>query len=276
MQLRRGELPTFIVLTVVLTAIANTFVVLEGKLGAAVFFAMWCPGIAALTTRFAFHRNLRGMGWGWGSTRCQLLAYAAPALVCLVAYGGVWALGLGGVSTEAFTGVIAKELGVEGEASFWMMLLAVTTLGFLANNLSAAGEEIGWAGYFTPALLPRLGLVRTSLIVGAFWAVWHFPAILFAGYNDGVHPAIALPCFSVMAVGFSFLRTWLRARSGSLWTGVFLHASHNLFVQAVFDQLTVDLGGTSRFCGEFGVGLALVYGIVAVWMARRAPFRVAP
>ena len=61
-----------------------------------------------------------------------------------------------------------------------------------------------------------------------------------------------------MIIGTSFAFAWLRLQSGSLWPAVLLHASHNLFIQAIFTPLT----GTTRFTpyviGEFGVGLALV------------------
>jgi hypothetical protein len=37
---------------------------------------------------------------------------------------------------------------------------------------------------------------------------------------------------------------WLRLRWGSVWTGMFLHASHNLWIQGFFDVITVDSGHT--------------------------------
>jgi len=37
-----------------------------------------------------------------------------------------------------------------------------------------------------------------------------------------------------MIVSISFVFAWMRLKSGSLWTGVLLHASHNLFIQAFF------------------------------------------
>jgi hypothetical protein len=41
-----------------------------------------------------------------------------------------------------------------------------------------------------------------------------------------------------MVLGISFLFAWMRLKSGSVWTGMLLHASHNLFVQAFFDAQT--------------------------------------
>ena len=56
----------------------------------------------------------------------------------------------------------------------------------------------------------------------------------------------------------SFVFAWMRLKSGSLWTGVLLHASHNLFIQDFFDRITTDTGKTKYVIGEFGAGLAIV------------------
>jgi len=56
---------------------------------------------------------------------------------------------------------------------------------------------------------------------------------------------------------------WLRLKSGSLWTGVLMHASHNLFIQSVFGPLTTDTGLTKYITGEFGLALALISLVIA-------------
>lgn len=61
-----------------------------------------------------------------------------------------------------------------------------------------------------------------------------------------------------MVIGHSFVFAWLRLKSGSLWTGMLLHASHNLFIQGFFDPITTDTGRTKYIIGEFGAALPLV------------------
>jgi hypothetical protein len=61
----------------------------------------------------------------------------------------------------------------------------------------------------------------------------------------------------------------MRLRSGSLWTGAFLHASHNLFIQGFFTPLTTDTGPTEYVIDEFGCALALTALLVAVVFWRR-------
>ncbi|HUX16074.1 MAG TPA: CPBP family intramembrane glutamate endopeptidase, partial [Phycisphaerae bacterium] len=61
-------------------------------------------------------------------------------------------------------------------------------------------------------------------------------------------------------------------KSGSLWTGALLHASHNLFIQGVFDRMTANTGHTAWITGEFGIALALAAVVVGVtfWTKRGA------
>jgi uncharacterized membrane protein YciS (DUF1049 family) len=48
-----------------------------------------------------------------------------------------------------------------------------------------------------------------------------------------------------------------------------LHASHNLFVQSVFDAMTLDFGLSPYLTTEFGAGLAIAYLLVALYYWRR-------
>jgi len=56
---------------------------------------------------------------------------------------------------------------------------------------------------------------------------------------------------------------------GSLWTAAILHASHNIFIQGIFDPLTRDTGFTTYITTEFGVGLAVAAIIIAVIFRRQ-------
>jgi hypothetical protein len=54
-----------------------------------------------------------------------------------------------------------------------------------------------------------------------------------------------------------------------------MHASHNLFIQVIFDQLTRDTDVTPYITGEFGLGLALAAVVVALFFWRIPPVNVA-
>ena len=58
-------------------------------------------------------------------------------------------------------------------------------------------------------------------------------------------------------IGISFAFAWMRLRSGSLWTGAFLHASHNMVIQSILTPLTIDTGKTKWVIDEFGCALPI-------------------
>jgi len=60
-----------------------------------------------------------------------------------------------------------------------------------------------------------------------------------------------------------------------VWTGIRLHASHNLWIQGFFDVVTVDSGLTRWFTTEFGAALA-VTGAVTGYLFRRLRDRLPP
>jgi uncharacterized protein len=257
----------FLVLTYALSSLFYWQIIATGQMKMLPTLGlMWCPGVAALVTRLVFQRNLRGMGWGWGATRWQALSYLLPPAACLVVYGLVWLTGIGGFSASGLTAAFSKELGIE--VPFAAVLGLLVTVGFLEGAFFALGEEIGWRGFLVPELARVTSFTKTALISGAAWAVYHYPLILFADYNSRAPKEYALVAFTWMVVAASFVFAWLRLKSGSVWTAVILHASHNLFIQEIFDPLTQDKGTTAYVTTEFGAGLAIAY-TVGAWICWR-------
>ncbi len=237
-----------------------------------VFGLMSAPGISALIAMGLTERTLRGVGWKWGKTRWQLLSIALPLGLMVIVYGLIWLTGLGGVPNPEFVREITAEIGfpVSRNGAILIYVLVSSAAGLVGTALPALGEEIGWRGLLLPALYRSTGFTGAALISGLIWAVWHYPGMLLADYHGGAPIWFGMLCFTLMAVGFSFVLAWFRLKTGSIWTAMFLHASHNVFVQTIFTPLTADTGLTEFFVGEFGVGLAAGYLIAAIlfWKLR--------
>jgi membrane protease YdiL (CAAX protease family) len=252
----RNEIVIFLVVTFALSAVPYYLIIAAGSLSAGggwyPIALMWCPGIAALATSLLCRRNLRGLGWGWGKTRYQVTACLLPIGYGLAAYGAVWLSGLGGLD-ETFT-------------RSWLQWFA---FGFALNCFAALGEEIGWRGFLVGRLAGTISFTNLSLLSGGIWALWHMPLILFADYNAGTPGWYSLLCFAIMVIASSFAYAWLRLKSGSLWTAMFLHASHNFWIQGFFDPLTTDRGMTKYFTGEFGAALVVTSVVIGYWFWRR-------
>jgi len=257
----RAPLATFLGLTFALSAVWWWLIVAAGSLdahgGLYVLALMWSPGVSALATRLVFQRNVRGEGWRWGDTRWAALAYVLPLGYAVAAYGVVWATGLGGVDLGRFHTPVLVFLG----------------LGTVQSLLSATGEELGWRGFLVPTLARTMPFGRVAVVSGAIWAAWHMPLIILADYNAGAPTWYSVLWFAVMVVSLGFPFAWLRLRSGSVWPAAILHASHNLFIQAFFDRVTVDTTGHTRWLTtEFGAATALAAAVTAwlFWRARGA------
>jgi membrane protease YdiL (CAAX protease family) len=150
--------------------------------------------------------------------------------------------------------------------------IAFVVFGSLISLATATGEEIGWRGFLVPALSRRLSFVPVAIVSGVIWAVWHLPLVVFSDYNAGTPMWYGVTCFSVGVVSLSFLMVWLRMRSQSFWPTAFLHASHNLYVQGLFDRVTVDTGATRWLTGEFGAVFVATVALAAAlvtWRDRR-------
>ena len=257
------QIVTFLLLTLIGSTIAIVLIYRVGGLSAGygipVFLLMWVPGLAALITSYVYTRSIRELGLGTlGPARYLLIGYFLPVAYLIVVYGVVWLTGLGVLNTEPLTQA----------APLWAVLFQLATSGVAGAVVSAAGEEIGWRGLLAVQVFRLTTFTRTALITGAIWAVWHLP-LLFAGYTSGTPFPYAFACFFVSIIGISFVVTYLRLASKSVWPCVVLHASHNLFIQGLFDPLTADAGYTPYVTTEFGIATAAVVAVVGVIFWRR-------
>jgi uncharacterized protein len=239
--------------------------------GLYVFGIMWSPALAALVTLKLNRRSLVDLGWKWPAPKYAFMSWYIPLAYAAIAYAIVWLSGLGGFPNHEFMASLAERMGPGFSPMTGTILYMVLmgSFGMVRSLSSALGEEIGWRGFLVPELSKTVGYTGTSLISGLIWSLWHYPVLIFADYNAGTRTWYALLCFTVMVVAISFVFAWLRLRSGSLWTGALLHASHNLYVQAILTPLTRNTGKTAWFIDEFGAVLPVVAVAFAVYFWTR-------
>ncbi len=270
------QILTFLVLVFAFSSIPYYFMIHTGHIGAGsgfvVSLVMWCPAFAAFATCGLFRIDLATLGWNWRPARYVAWAYVIPVLYALPVYVVTWVVIPESFAFSAFAAPWGAAFGLPHSPRAAALFLAVpcyATLGVISSMSRALGEEIGWRGFLLPRLVQRAGFTGGCLLSGCIWAVWHYPGLLFADYNAGTKPAFALSCFTFMVIADSFILGWLRLKSGSLWTGAVLHASHNLFIQAIFDRMTAPAGRALYVTTEFGFGLALTVGAFALYFWTR-------
>jgi membrane protease YdiL (CAAX protease family) len=240
--------------------------------GLVVALVMWCPAFAALATCRLCGIDLATLGWNWRPAQYVGLAYVIPILYALPVYLVAWLAIPGSFAFSAFAAPWGAAFGFPDwprATALWLAVPCYATVGVISSTARALGEEIGWRGFLLPRLVQQTGFTWGCLLSGCIWAVWHYPGLLFADYNAGTRPVFALTCFTLMVIADSYILGWLRLKSGSLWTAAILHASHNLFIQAILDRMTAPVGRVLYVTTEFGAGLVLTIGAFALYFWTR-------
>jgi uncharacterized protein len=233
---------------------------LSAGAGLFVFGIMWCPALAGMVTLKINHRNLSDLGWKWPQTTYAVQSWGIPLLYAAIAYVIVWAAGFGAFPNHDFMNRLVPLIGLNlsPQLSTLIYVLTAGTFGVIKSMASALGEEIGWRGFLVPELFKTTCFTATALISGVAWSCWHYPLLIWGDYNSGTPTWYGLTCFTVMIVAISFIFAFLRLKSGSLWTGALLHASHNLYIQNIFTPLTRNTGKTAWYIDEFGAIVPIV------------------
>ncbi len=207
---------------------------------------MWSVGLAGVLAALMVDRSLKDVGLGFARPKYLILAASVPLAYCTAIYVPVWIFGLG-----QFGG---------GEVLFAGLLSALS--GLPLHLFFAAGEEIGWRGVLVPNLARAAGFKYVAVLPGAIWALWHYPDILFFGYNAGTPRVSALACFSVALIGLGVFLSWLRLASNSVWPAVIFHGAHNSIIWRAFDHATGRGAMTGYVATEFGLGFAIAGAVV--------------
>ncbi len=97
-----------------------------------------------------------------------------PLAYATVAYGGVWALRLGGWNQD-LPALVTQRFGLPGLpvwAVFCLWLLLTATTGLIRGLSTALGEEIGWRGFLVPELAKMMSFTKVSVLSGIIWTAW--------------------------------------------------------------------------------------------------------
>jgi membrane protease YdiL (CAAX protease family) len=276
MSARAKQILVFLLLVYVFSCLPYYLIIRSGHLmvgnGMVISLLMWCPALAAFATCLSLGIHARSLGWKWASGAVAW-SYVIPIFYALPVYIVAWVAIRGSFAFSRFAQPLGEAFGFSNSPRLVTLFLAIplySVVGVIASSGRALGEEIGWRGFLLPRLVGQFGFTWGCLISGAIWASWHYPGLLFADYNAGTNRAFALTCFTVMVIAISFVAAWFRLKSGSLWPAAIMHASHNLFIQAVFDGMTAPEGRVLYITTEFGAGLALTVSAFALYFwARR-------
>ena len=220
---------------------------------------MFMPFLATLIARIP----LKGMGWipklkgniGW-----ILLSWFGPMVLTIL--GAVIFYIIFPNRLDWSGSYMAIQMGEEAMAELQATGITVPILTIitvvqacsyapLVNGLFGLGEEVGWRGVMYPMLKDKLGRVKGMILGGVIWGAWHWPIMVFAGYEYGLEywgaPFLGMAIFCLFATVGGIILDVLYEKTKCIWVPSVGHGAINatmgfpvLMLNAEFaDQLTI-------------------------------------
>lgn len=203
--------------------------------------AVWGPAIAAFIL-ISLRYGLKGLGsflrrltlwrmhWGWWA----FLILSIPA-------------------ARYFGAAVSGESPQPFAFSPWYDVFPALLMTLIIGPV----EEFGWRGFAQPLLQRWMAPFWATLVLGAIWAIWHYPAFIISGTpQDGGSFAMFIVAAMVISLAFTAL---FNASRGSILIPALFHFQAN--------NPALPDGGP-------GWVLALVlFVVVIVWLTRDKMFR---
>ena len=142
-----------------------------------------------------------------------------------------------------------------------LTLLGFTIIQILGGPLA---EELGWRGYALDILQKKWNALNSSLILGFFWAIWHFP-LFFVKNTSQISMGFGSTLFWLWVIGIfasSIMITWVYNNTNrSILGAVIIHLLGNYISTLLGGDIPVDkmVFGNAIFTA---VSVILVFGIV--------------
>lgn len=226
---------------------------------------MFMPFMATLIARIP----LKGMGWVphlKGKIRYVFFALWIPALLSII--GGVlfFIIFPKAFDSEFLTlrGLIEagalEKLEAQGlTIPIYILISSIQAITFapFINMFAALGEEVGWRGALYPYLKEKLGVTKGRIVGGVIWGSWHWPVMIFAGYEYGKEyigaPVLGPIVFCLFTVMMGILCDYVYEKTETIWLPSLMHGATNAFT--IFAYLTKPEYADMAILGPANIGI---------------------
>jgi uncharacterized protein len=146
---------------------------------------------------------------------------------------------------------------VTGYLSSWLQIALISTAYYIT-------EELGWRGFMLPRILSMHTWIKSSLLVGIIWSIWHYPLWIISSWattGSLTQVVLMVTASSVFATGVSVMLTWIfKNTRGSILLAMLLHGSS----QANLTKMHAAAGDSSLLGSSFIVVEAVSLSIIVV------------
>ena len=237
--------------------------------------AMFMPFLGVLIARIP----LKGMGWVphlKGRIKYVFFALWVPALLSII--GGVLFFAF---FPDAFDSEflilrgILEETGelqqLEAQGLTMPMYLLITTIQAVTyapfvSMFVTLGEEVGWRGALYPYLKEKLGVSKGRIVGGAIWGAWHWPLMIFAGYEYGKEyigaPVLGPIVFCICTVMMGILFDYVYEKTETIWLPSLMHGATNAFT--IFAYLSKPEYADKAILGPAYIGIISMIPLIVM------------
>ena len=232
MKKDKKSIVMYLLLTVIFSAVCQFFAIRAyyaeeiSILTIAVSILMWCPAIAALIICKIYYPKENILGFRLSKKKYILVGIFLPvveAIACVAIYIIIYGSGI--LISDTMISLLQSPLTL----LFELVLCLITALG----------EEIGWRGFLTPKVTNIFGLKKGTLLIGIIWSLWHYPMMISGYMRPGGQAPLWLEIilYTIWVIIVTFIYTYLRLCSKSIWPAVFLHAVCNYLGSFIISAL---------------------------------------
>ena len=244
----------YIGILLLLSVILNYFLAMEGSIKSSlgqtlVVSMMFVPTISYFILKLISKEKVDKIKIKFKDWRSILEAYLLPFVYVSIAYLMIWSLGY------------YKE-------NFTIELLITGVSGTLLNSIGTIGEEIGWRGFLINEFLKKNNALRSSIIVGLIWSIWHIPGLIFTDYGNTSNLIYGILFFTISLTCISIPMSYYVLKARNIWPAILMHASHNALIQSLYEPMTISnkvsqllKDETGLFLVIMSVTIGIVYGI---------------
>lgn len=212
-----------------------------GPIGSALLVTTIVDGRAGLR-RWAGRLLRWNVNWRWYAI--ALLAVPAGALLAGLVFSG------GAIQVPSMTMLVAY---------LPVLLLQMVTTGL--------AEEPGWRDFALARMQHTMGPLRSALVLGPLWGLWHLPLFLtdWGGWPDAswTRPVV----FMIFCIAFNVVMSWVFNRTGeSLPLSMLMHAGLNTFASTLGAEMFPTLDAESSL---LSMTVAAVIAAIALLVTTR-------
>ncbi len=207
--------------------------------------SMFIPMIVA----FFLKADFKGMGWKprlRGNIKWLILSLLLPSVCAIlgwilffIVFPDLFAMdgsylikvyeSVGMNAEEAMSKM--NESGMDMKTMFLLsIVMCIVEVPFI-NMLTGIGEEVGWRGFLYPELMKNMSRVKAWLLGGVIWAAFHFPAMIFGGYEYGKNyigaPVLGLVTFSIACIALGIMHEIIYDKTKCIWYPALFHGAIN-------------------------------------------------